>query len=743
VNKALEVGAKVPVLITRQPAENFGMSALSADSGIQPFAAGGVIAGAIRLYTVKKVNNTEVRTYLTPPTTDTAGSNATGEFTARMCPDDDRYIEIDATSNAKDGKKISGVWIEILPVGGTATNADNWVPATCQITLTAVTKYPNITIRTDGSLNKALPNDWVTVTVTSPDGPCTIEGYTGNVAGIEMTGVSGKPGGNTAMLRLSGSPANKTYKPAVKVSVEGYKTAYENQGSGSDKGLTFSVKVADAKPKLKLSKKALVLAGGVWTNDGAAVFIESSDKNVRTEDIRSKIQSVVFEGNTIKEVTYDPLYSQQYTKSKGELLVVRKNGAKSGKGNVVVTFDGGYVVKLPLTLTMIDSGDLKVTPMKSAVTVHMNHNAAMVTDIPVTVNADNVFTNNWEIKHVTSAGTKAAYDGTHPHNDAFGGDKTPGLDNSVRLSVNNSTAMNNWFSESNAGGKNKKVDLHIGSSDIGAGKEFKVSVNMTAGEYSGSLKASNSGKINVADPNDFVTVTLTLKNTTSHIKDIDFSKGGGITSDFEPVPGSLEKDSFKVRLSPGRYANIDMAACTISPEITLENGNVISPALKLTPVFTKGKATQSAKAVTIYKGTPQAGADVEFGLTSPPGAELGVALINQASVDKLNLGRMDGGVYVKDVFELTLSGKNNYTLRLKDKAALPVQLPSDKVAASKSYPVQIELWAKGTYLADSFGNPINALGNPIPPGGKPVPLKTASGAPKTSPTLVTVKVDLK
>jgi len=245
-------------------------------------------------------------------------------------------------------------------------------------------------------------------------------------------------------------------------------------------------------------------------------------------------------------------------------------------------------------------------------------------------------------------------------------------------------------------------------------------------------------------------VTLTLKNTSSHINDIDWSKGGCDVSDFELV--SYGKDSFEVKLKSDRTAGFKMEAQTMTPRILLENGNTVSPTLKLTPVYTKSKTTQSAKAVTIYKGTPQTGADIVLDITSPPGAEFGAAVINQASVDKLNLGWLQGAGVERDVFELTQCGKNKYTLSLTDKRNLPVQLiasgankgkpvknadgTTNKVAASKSYAVQIELWAKGSYLTNSDGSPKYVE-------GAPVPLKNSTGAAKTGPTLVTVKIDLK
>jgi len=154
----------------------------------------------------------------------------------------------------------------------------------------------------------------------------------------------------------------------------------------------------------------------------------------------------------------------------------------------------------------------------------------------------------------------------------------------------------------------------------------------------------------------------------------------------------------------------------------------------------------------MYKATPYTGANVGMNITTPAGAKLGAVAIDQASVNKLNLGREAAGSFPKDVFELVQCGENTWTLRFKD-GAIPVQLKASgkdkgkpvknangsyKAAANKTYSVKIELWAEGTYVK-------NADGSPKLEDGKIVPLYNGAKKPsaKTKPTPVTVKVNLK
>ena len=720
VNTAKDRGALVPVLITNRNVATLGVMAEGEVSAMETARTGADLDAKIELVTKDKKGE------WVPVPRD--------RMTARWYKPDARYIEINAPKGAKS---LNDVYVKIVPNVGSVE-----IDAIGKLNITVTEKYPKITLKTGGSLNMALPGDSVLLTATSDDGRCEVL----SAAPVKDADI-GKVIFSGGKLTLDPAKAKAgTVSMAVEVWVEGYKTPYT-------KTPTVSVKTADALPKIKLSKKTLVLADGGWVGDGAAVFIQSNDKTP-TEDILAKIEAVAFEGNIKNGVQYDSLDKTQEDYTNGRLLLFRKSAAVSGKGDVVVTFAGGREVRLPLTLTMLKAEDLKVISKKNAVTVHMNHTSnssfsGIIMDIPVTVNADNVIATDWKINRVAEDGKWAAYDALHPHSEAFEA-SAPGLDNNVTLSVKDRDHFVDWFSENNTALKNKKVDLHIGSFSVGLGKEFKMSVTMTNGVESGKLKASNSGKINVADKDATVAVTLTLKNTASHIKSIDWDADPDCkNSDFELV--SYGKDSFEVKLKSDRTAGFKMEAQTMTPRILLENGNTVSPTLKLTPVYTKSKTTQSAKAVTIYKGTPQTGADIVLDITSPPGAEFGAAVINQASVDKLNLGWLQGAGVERDVFELTQSGKNKYTLSLTDKRNLPVQLVasgankgkpvknadgSDKIAASKSYTVQIELWAKGSYLTNSDGSPKFVE-------GKLVPLKNEAGAAKTGPTLVTVKIDLK
>ena len=146
--------------------------------------------------------------------------------------------------------------------------------------------------------------------------------------------------------------------------------------------------------------------------------------------------------------------------------------------------------------------------------------------------------------------------------------------------------------------------------------------------------------------------------------------------------------------------------------------------MTVTPTQTRSKAAQSAKAVTMYKSQPKASsAPVKLNLTTPANVTLGEVSITGASLKACKFS--SGG------FELERMGPNDYAVRFKDGKAPAVYDKNGKLQNLKSsYTLKFELWAEGIY--DGFDG-----------DGRPLPIKDASGKNKTSPTIVTVKVNIK
>ena len=668
-------------------------------------------------------------------------------YTANMSESNGRHVEIHAVSDKSPNVKKVGM--KLLPHGGDPD--DDWIYAEGTFDISLSKKYPKINIKTSGNLNKSLLSDKVSLTVTSPDGLCEItevETGSGNyfvnsVGGIDIDNVSG----HKAELFLTGTPAlahNKTYKPKIKVSVAGYKTAYSGHLPEGGGGIAFNVKVVNTTPKLKLSAKNIAVSSSRVYDEPpahhpAVIMLQSNDKSVATADMLEKIadNGVSFEGKTPKGgAPYDGI-GLIYDKYNGALLIWPKENAAGGSGNIVVTFkNSGAVVKLPLTVTFRDDSKLSVSTKTKAFTMHLNHaRNSEIVKVPVTVNAVNVYSDSW---YIVSTGSGSATQPFGPGHPLFGAIEATG----VLLDMNKAvlrtaddpeaeTKLAEWFAATangkNNNTKNKKIVLNIGSPDI-PGKTFAVTLTVTKSGHSATAKLSGSGKINVAVPGAYTTATLTLKNTSSPIAKVDWPK----TPENDFVLGSITgPGTFTVHLKPDRP--VKMAAQTVRPVITLENGQVVTPALKLTPVFTASKKTQSASAVTLHKSTPYTGAALDLDIATPAGAKLGAVAIDPAGYAKL--GFKDG-----KGLQLVQSGANTWVIAFDD-YTLPEMKPDKKgkaVSLKSGYSLKIQLWAEGTYVTDAFGNPAkDAKGNIIP-------LYNTAKKPKaiTKPTVVTVKVNI-
>ena len=696
INTAKINGALIPVLISERGA--LSTAALGEASAMA--SAGSEIDADIQLLIKDNAGN------LIPA----AGFNAV------WYEKDARYIEVKAE---KGTPSLKDVTVRLVPKSGSLSEP---FEATGKLNLTVTEVYPKITVTASGSLNLFFPGEGVTLSASSPEGDCEIILSEVEIVSdkdkknIEYDKVSGK-------VTLAAGAAKGDYKLSVPVKgVPGYKDPPYATG----KVPTVTVKVVNAAPKLKLGAKSVVLAEN--GNYEAIVGILSADKGVATAEVIEKIEKIYFEDGNTRGIR---VYYERRDDAFG--LWTEYFGPKSGgKGQVVVTFIGGAsTVKLPISIKVIPNAKLTPSSKTKAMTVNFDNAQKASLDIPVTVNAANMHLYGWQIVSTGSGKTLEPFDNSH---DLFGALGTSDLYDSdwktigTRLEVKSDTALKAWFVQGNDKDNDKKIVLNLGSPAL-PDKTIKITLTVTKKDAGFSVKVSNSGKLNVADPNASVVVTLTLKNTSALIDDVNTAGLDDFTSD------SGSGNTFAMYLIKDRKANIEMAAQTVEPVITLSDGQVIKPKIKLTPVFSAPKAKSSAKAVTLLTLTPEVGANVNLSLTAPKGASVGAVVVDPASYAALGFVSGKG-------LEVKQSGEGAYTIYFE--GCNPPQMKPDKngnpVKLKSSYNLKLQVWAAGTYLTDPAGKPL------IDADGKVTPLNNgAATVPKamTKPVIVSVKVNVK
>jgi Raf kinase inhibitor-like YbhB/YbcL family protein len=297
-----------------------------------------------------------------------------------------------------------------------------------------------------------------------------------------------------------------------------------------------------------------------------------------------------------------------------------------------------------------------------------------------------------------------------------------------------------------------------------------LSITFSVTENAPAFRIANKGRIDISNPESFITSTAILTNTASEIDTVEL-----FNQQFE-LPSTVNLSETATTSSPNTdYEVYDIVGNTfklravseyippavtkrLSVRITLKNGEVINSwravksgaayvnrdtPLSIAPSQTVSRATTSATAITLYQSSPQNGVGLTFSLTTPENVVLADASIDPASVR----GFLDGG------FELKRSGENIWSLGFKDgkyptlinantKAPL-VDARGNPRALAASYVLRLHLWAANTY--QTFDTDMR-IGNVDYKAGEPVPL-TLQNANKTytaksRPTAVNVRVTI-
>jgi len=693
VNKVKDVGALLPILISQQGADAFGFAAFGVSAYSQS-SAGSLVIERVSLHKY----NSALRDY---------EEEEMPGYSARMCPTDDRYIEICAESSAK---KTNNVLVVLWPKGSAGFGARAGA-----VNLSVAETYPKITLKAE-NLNLAFPGNAASITASSPEGECTVRSVKAPAGTIRL--VDGE-------LRLSGMAKTGTVKTTVEVDVAGYKKAYA-------KTPALSVKVINTLPKVKLDKASLKFLAAEEGGGAAVIRLITGDKRVPFES-GYKVASVTVSNTDANGKLITKGKSEvRVTYAGGVINIQPKSGCEKGKALLKVTFTGSEkAVYLPVTIGMVKKSALKPSSKVKAFTVSTGHDTgAVVAEIPITYGVDNHVTYEWKVVNVGGVPFDSSSVGMAKK-------QTSGR-NSVTLTVKNSTELRKLVNDN---GSNKKYVLNIGSDalDTLTGKNQTFVVTLTVTAKTAGMTLSTKGKIDVANPASAINATVKLSNTTSDISSVKLLKGSDVSSDLRAVvtgTGTFNIVAAHKQVVPG-------VEQVITVRVTLKNGVTLpDKTVKIKPAQTVGKAAQSRKTVTLYKMAPRTGETVGLKLTTPANVKLGAVRLNQASLDGMKLVSGSSIVGAKadptdktDGFRLGQSGDGNWTIYFKDSVAPKAIDKKGNVAAlGKSYSLRFELWAEGTYKLDSYGKPV-ALTSGVDKNGKPVA--------RTKPTLVTVKVIMK
>jgi len=113
------------------------------------------------------------------------------------------------------------------------------------------------------------------------------------------------------------------------------------------------------------------------------------------------------------------------------------------------------------------------------------------------------------------------------------------------------------------------------------------------------------------------------------------------------------------------------------------------------PVQTAAKGLQDRKNITLYKGIPKPGEELQLGLMSNAGVNIGYAELANSKylpVEQL-FGTARGG------FEVIQNGEDRWNIRFA-RGDLPRAKGTNPDKLKASYTVKLNIWPAGTYLTD-------------------------------------------
>ncbi|MCL2111006.1 MAG: hypothetical protein FWH32_01870 [Clostridiales bacterium] len=578
VNRALERGTLVPILITQQEPADMGLTAFSDDDGNgvgalddsgRPMPSLPEI-GAIRLVTGTGANVREVAGYK-----------------VEIPPEDDRFIEVTADATAKNTKNVR---LQILRAGvgsgenGAVVDAD-WadeakrVPVIGQFNLTVSNRFPSVTLRV-GDLNLMFPTESSTVTATSTAGAVDVLNIVDNaktqtfINNIAMTSsVGGEPATVKLVLKADTDPTAPepvltkagTQRGRATVQVAGFKP----------QEVAMNVKVVNAAPNVRLAKNSVALHyPGEPIGDLPTVQPDPENPTMLLRDdftpavvnLISGVRNGVFEdGYKVKRVEInhtDPdrfnLRIEPYNPDEPGVVKLTPLGTVPKTVPLRVIFhdpafpdnqqnleasDTKFRNIGNLRVTMRASTALNVTNKATPVAVNRNHVSRLaeggsddeyetewiIRDIPIGLNVDNIVLGDWKAQSISETSkTRTPWLGENildGNGEPIPPVRVEAYKSGIRLYAHKAALEDlmerGKVSPESTTYRNMTYRMLIGSDKIRDKNDrvrtFAVNLTFNAGNPTFTVSLNSRTRIDVANPKSFQTATVRLTGTTAEI----------------------------------------------------------------------------------------------------------------------------------------------------------------------------------------------------------------------------------
>jgi hypothetical protein len=596
-------------------------------------------------------------------------------FAGKPYGSDARFIEITADETAKTTKGVA-VSVKI---------GEAWVEAG-KLDLTVVDRLPKVAVTAE-PLNLFWPGKGAKVTATAEDGTEIAVESLAPPENAKWTVVY-----EDGMVWLGEGVAKAgTYRVTALCSDLRY-----------DEPLvaTLALRVINSKPKLKLAVRTAVLAYDEEPGDGgdALIGLLSGDSKTALADWGEIARVTLGKGGKIREDDIELAYDEESgtIRIPADLLYdeERERYKSSGSFRVRVWFDGSNEDQpagpLSLTVKSAKRGSVKASSKTKSLLVNTRHEGQVAT-AAIQLSAHNLRISDWYLATVNGKEDLGL----------------PGLgvevgENRLTFAVTDKEALADaLIDERGRAAASKTFRLVFNSEEMNNKTPIRISLTVTDKAVSGRVSAK--GRLDIANPLSELAATVRLANTASVIAE------GGVKLDNEDyIVSEISGSTFKVKVAEGRRP-VPGVKSTVKATVALVNGiDDLECTFAVTPAQTVGRASQSKKAVTLYKESPFLGEEIALSLASPANAKLGEVEI------------------ASDIFALERSGENSWVISFKDGKA--------PQGAKKSYPVKLRLWAEGTYAKDQEGSPVKDADGSIAP--------LRSGKKVSKPTVVNVTVNV-
>ncbi|MCL2112168.1 MAG: hypothetical protein FWH32_08025 [Clostridiales bacterium] len=450
VNRAMERGTLVPILITQQEPADMGLGAFSDDGGVgaldepEPPMPSLPAIGAMRLVT--GTGNKE---------------RVVAGYSVKIAHDDDRFLEITVpVGSERLAKNTKNVRLQILRLRAEAneppldpTDPEVWkveanrVPVIGQFNITVSNKFPKVTLRS-GDLNLLFPTVGATVNGTSTAGAVDVlslvetaktQTFRNNIALTPSFG--GEPA--TVNLKLKENTDPTAPEPVLAKAGTQRGRAIVQVAGFKPQEVAMNVKVVNAAPNVRLARNSVALHYPGTPIENIEPDPDNPNKLLRDDftpaviNLISGVRNGVFEdGYKVKAVVLNPSHAASKRAADEGLLFVAYSQDEPGVVKLVPT-GTGIPSTVQLRVIFDDPSDwsnngkfrnlgnlritsravtaLNVTNKATPVAVNRNHVSRLVEDgsddeyetewiireIPIGLNADNIALGDWKAQSIS------------------------------------------------------------------------------------------------------------------------------------------------------------------------------------------------------------------------------------------------------------------------------------------------------------------------------------------------------